>query len=168
MYKGPQPNIIYSGDTPAAAGLKRLCNRKKLTQYAIAVALKASPHKINLIFNNKSFPDYPHIVELIKRFGMTATDLFGEDVAQKLKENEEKYLESKKQPTSVGQTPEKYVSVTLACKKNPVVTNTEPPKPEPVPEPVQEPVQEPVKKTNGYARREVLTSKLAMLFSANN
>ena len=94
---------------------------------------------------------------------MTTTDLFGSELAQKLKENEEKYLASKAQP-SVGQTPEKYVSVTLACSKKPVVTEyMEPQKPEPKPEPVPEPV----KKNHGDARREGFVGKLAMLFSAN-
>lgn len=165
MRKGPQKYIIYDSDTPIAAALKRLCTRKKMSQFELAVALKASLKKVNKIINNKDFPDYNQMTILIKQFGLTTSELFGPELSLKLHDNAEKYLASRN-PTSVGQTPEKYVSVTLACQKKPVVTNTEPPKPEPKPEPVSEPVQEPVKKTTGDIRRAGLASRLAMLFTA--
>ena len=167
MNNGPKHNIIYESDTPVAKALKRICNRKHMTQFELAVALKAGPKKLNNMINHNAYPDYSQMAILIKQFGVTTTDLFGPELAQKLKENEEKYLASKAQP-SVGQTPEKYVSVTLACSKKPVVTEyMEPQKPEPKPEPVPEPVPETVKKNHGDARREGFVGKLAMLFSAN-
>ena len=167
MSKGPQKYIIYDSDTPVAAALKRICNRKNMSQFELAISLKSNLKKVYKMINNKAFPDYNEIVLLIKNFGVTASDLFGPELALKLHDNTEKKLASKTQP-SVGQTPEKYVSVTLACNKKPVVTKTEPPKPEPVPEQVSEPVSEPVKKKRCDARREGFTSKLAMLFSAKN
>lgn len=167
MNPGPKHNIIYESDTPIAKALKRICNRKHMTQLELAVAIKTNPKKLNNMINHNDYPDYNQMVILIKNFGVTASDLFGPELALKLHDNAEKYLASRNQP-SVGQTPEKYVSVTLACNKKPVVTNTEPPKPEPKPEPVQEPVQETVKKNNGDFRRAGLASRLAMLFSAKN
>lgn len=158
MNKGTIPSIIYESDTPIAKALKRIGNRKHMGRAELAVALKVGLKKVNNMINHNDYPEYEQMVILIKNFGVTATDLFGAELAQKLKENEEKYLASRNQP-SVGQTPEKYVSVTLACSKKPVVTNTEHPKPEPKPEPV--------KKNNGDVRREGFASKLAMLFSAN-
>lgn len=163
MNKGPLQSIIYESDTPIAKTLKRIGNRKHMTRAEIAVALKAGLKKVNDMINHNGYPEYNQMCILIKQFGVTTSDLFGPELAQKLKENEEKYLASRN-PPSVGQTPEKYVSVTLACNKKPVVTPTEPPKPEPVPEPVQETV----KKNTGDVRRAGLASRLAMLFSAKN
>lgn len=162
MNKGPIQSIIYESDTPIAKALKRICNRKHISRPELAVALKVGLKKVNNMINHNDYPEYEQMVILIKNFGVTASDLFGPELALKLHDNAEKYLASRNQP-SVGQTPEKYVSVTLACSKKPVVTNKEPPKPEPKPEPVPEPV----KKNNGDARREGFASKLAMLFSAN-
>lgn len=164
MNKGPIPSIIYESDTPIAKALKRICNRKHMSRAELAVALKAGLKKVNNMINHNDYPEYNQMCILIKQFGVTTSDLFGPELAQKLKENEEKYLASKN-PPSVGQTPEKYVSVTLACNKKPVVTHTEPPKPEPVPEPVPEQKTEPVKKNHGDYRRAGLASRLAMLFS---
>lgn len=165
MNKGPTQSIIYESDTPIAKTLKRIGNRKHMTRAEIAVALKVGLKKVNDMINHNGYPEYNQMCILIKQFGVTTSDLFGPELAQKLKENEEKYLASKN-PPSVGQTPEKYVSVTLACNKKPVVTNKEPPKPEPKTEPVPEPVSEPVKKNTGDVRRAGLASRLAMLFSA--
>ena len=161
MRKGPQKYIFYESDTPVAKALKRICTRKRLSQFELAVALKSSLKHVNKMINNKDYPDYNQMCILIKNFGVTASDLFGPEISLKLHDNAEKYLASR-QPTSVGQTPEKYVSVTLACNKKLVATSTEPPKPEPVPEPVQEPVNEP----SGDSRMKCFASKLAMLFSA--
>lgn len=168
MNPGPKHNIIYESDTPIAKALKRICNRKHMTQLELAVAIKANPKKLNNMINHSHYPEYNQMLILIKQFGVTTTDLFGPELAQKLKENEEKYLASKAQP-SVGQTPEKYVSVMLASNKKPVVTEyMEPQKQEtPKQEPKPEPVPEPMKKNNGDVRREGFASKLAMLFSAN-
>ena len=163
MNKGPLQSIIYESDTPIAKTLKRIGNRKHMTRAEIAVALKAGLKKVNDMINHNGYPEYNQMCILIKQFGVTTSDLFGPELAQTLKENEEKYLASRN-PPSVGQTPEKNVSVTLACNKKPVVTPTEPPKPEPVPEPVQETV----KKNTGDVRRAGLASRLAMLFSAKN
>ena len=164
MRNGPQHYIIYESDTPIAAALKRICNRKHMTQFELAVALKTSLKKVNRMINSKYYPEYNQMKILIKNFGVTVSDLFGPELALKLHYNDEKYLASKK-PTSVGQTPEKYVSVTLACNKKPVVTNTEPPKPEPVPEPVPEP---PKREKRSETQKKGLINKLTMLFSANN
>lgn len=158
MRKGPQHYIIYESDTPSAAALKRICNRKQMTQYELTVALKTNLKKVNRIINNKAFPEYEQMVILIKNFGATASDLFGPELALKLHDNAEKRLASRNQP-SVGQTPEKYVSVTLACNKKPE------PKPEPVPEPVPEP---PKREKRSETQKKGLISKLTMLFSANN
>lgn len=165
MNKGTLPSIIYESDTPIAKTLKRIGNRKHMSRAELAVALKVGLKKVNNMINHNDYPEYEQMVILIKNFGVTASDLFGPELALKLHDNAEKYLASRNQP-SVGQTPEKYVSVTLACQKKPVVTNTEPPKPESKTEPVSEPVSEPVKKNNGDVRREGFASKLAMLFSA--
>lgn len=162
MSKGPQHYIIYDSDTPIAAALKRICNRKTMSQFELAVALKSSLKKVNKMINSKDYPDYNQMRILIKNFGVTVSDLFGPELALKLHDNAEKYLASNK-PTSVGQTPEKYVSVTLACNKKPVVTNTEPPKPEP--EPVSEP---PKREKRSETQKKGLINKLTMLFSANN
>lgn len=160
MRKGPQHYIIYESDTPIAAALKRICNRKGMTQFELAVALKTSLKKVNRIINSKDYPEYNQVSILIKNFGVTVSDLFGPELALKLHDNAEKYLASRK-PNSVGQTPEKYVSVTLACNKKPV----EPPKPEPVPEPLPEP---PKREKRSETQKKGLISKLTMLFSANN
>lgn len=157
MSKGPQTDIIYDSDPPIAKALKRIGNRKHMSRAELAVSLKVGLKKVNNMINHNDYPEYEQMVIMIKNFGVTTSDLFGPELAQKLKENEDKYLASRNQP-SVGQTPEKYVSVTLACQKKPVVTNTEP---------VPEPVPEPVKKKRCDARREGFASKLAMLFSAN-
>lgn len=167
MSKGPQTDIIYESDPPIAKALKRISNRKYMSRAELAVALKVGLKKVNNMINHNDYPEYNQMCILIKQFGVTTSDLFGPELAQKLKENEEKYLASKN-PPSVGQTPEKYVSVTLACNKKTAVTNTEPQKPEPKPEPVSAPVSEPVKKNNGDYRREGFASRLAMLFSAKN
>lgn len=164
MRNGPQPQIIYDSDTPIAKTLKRIVNRKQMTQFELAVALKASLKKVNKMINNKQVPEYNQMLILIKNFGATASDLFGPELALKLHDNAEKRLASRNQ-TSVGQTPEKYVSVTLACSKKPVVTNTEPTKPEPVPEPVFEPRK---RERRSEVQKKGLISKLTMLFSANN
>ena len=164
MRKGPQHYIIYDSDTPTAAALKRICNRKQMTQFELAVALKTSLKKVNRMINGKYYPEYNQMRILIKNFGVTVSDLFGPELALKLHDNAEKYLASRK-PTSVGQTPEKYVSVTLACNKKPVVTPTEPPNPEPVPEPVPEP---PKREKRSETQKKGLINKLTMLFSANN
>ena len=165
MSKGPQTDIIYESDPPIAKALKRIGNRRKMSRAELAVALKVGLKKVNNMINHNDYPEYEQMVILIKNFGVTASDLFGPELALKLHDNEEKQLASKN-PPSVGQTPEKYVSVTLACNKKPVVTHTEPPKPDhPKPEPKPEPVPEPVKKNNGDVRREGFASKLAMLFS---
>ena len=159
MNKGTLQSIIYESDPPIAKALKRIGNSKNMSRAELAVALKVGLKKVNNMINHNDYPEYEQMVILIKNFGVTASDLFGPELALKLHDNAEKRLASRNQP-SVGQTPEKYVSVTLACQKKPVVTNTEPHKPEPKPEPV--------KKNNGDVRREGFASKLAMLFSANN
>ena len=147
MSKGPQPSTIYETDTPIAKALKRICNRKHMSKVELAVALKVGLKKVNNMMNHNDYPEYEQMVILIKNFGVTTTDLFGPELALKLHDNAEKYLASKK-PTSVGQTPEKYVDVTLACTKK------------------TEPVPEPVKKRRCDARKEGFVSKLAMLFNA--
>ncbi len=147
MSKGPQTDIIYESDPPIAKALKRIGNSKHMSRAELAVALKVGLKKVNNMINHNDYPDYEQMVILIKNFGVTASDLFGPELAQKLKENEEKYLASRNQP-SVGQTPEKYVDVTLACQKKP------------------EPVPEPVKKRRCDTRKEGFVSKLAMLFNA--
>ena len=162
MNKGTIPSIIYESDPPIAKALKRIGNSKHMSRAELAVALKVGIKKVNNMINHNDYPEYEQMVIMIKNFGVTTTDLFGPELALKLHDNAEKRLASMNQP-SVGQTPEKYVSVTLACQKKPLVTNTEPPRPEQK----QEPVPEPVKKNNGDARREGFASKLAMLFSAN-
>ena len=156
MRNGPQPQIIYESDTPIAKTLKRISNRKQMTQFELAVALKASLKKVNKMINNKQVPEYNQMLILIKNFGATASDLFGPELALKLHDNAEKRLASRNQ-ASVGQTPEKYVDVTLACQKKPVVTNTEP---EPVPEPRK-------RERRSEVQKKGLISKLTMLFSAN-
>lgn len=160
MRNGPQHYIIYESDTPIAAALKRICNRKHMTQFELAVALKTSLKKVNRMINSKYYPEYNQMQILIKNFGVTVSDLFGPELALKLHDNAEKYLASRN-PNSVGQTPEKYVAVTLACNKKPVVTHTEPPKPEPEPEP-------PKREKRSETQKKGLISKLTMLFSANN
>lgn len=151
MSKGPQPYTIHESDTPIVKALKRICNRKHMSQVQLAVELKVGLKKVNNMINHNDYPDYEQMVILIKEFGVTASDLFGPELSLKLHDNAEKYLASKK-PTSVGQTPEKYVDVTLACTKNP--------------EPVPEPVPEQVKKRRCDTRKEGFVSKLAMLFNA--
>lgn len=158
MRNGPQPQIIYESDNPIAKTLKRIVNRKQMTQFELAVALKASLKKVNKMINNKQVPEYNQMLILIKNFGATASDLFGPELALKLHDNAEKRLASRNQP-SVGQTPEKYVSVTLACNKKPE------PKPEPVPEPVFEPRK---RERRSEVQKKGLINKLTMLFSANN
>ena len=151
MSKGPQTDIIYESDPPIAKALKRIGNSKHMSRAELAVSLKVGLKKVNNMINHNDYPEYEQMVIMIKNFGVTTADLFGPELAQKLKENEEKYFASRNQP-SVGQTPEKYVDVTLACQKNP--------------EPVQEPVPEPVKKRRCDTRKEGFVSKLAMLFNA--
>ena len=150
MSKGPKHYIIYESDNNSAAFLKRICNRKHMTQFDVSMALKANPKKVSFMMNNKDFPDYKQMVVMIKQFGATVSDLFGPELAQKLNENTDKAMAYKNQP-KVGQTPEKYVDVTLACQKKPEVAKPEPPKKEPL----------------VNARKKSFISKLAMLFSAN-
>lgn len=149
MSKGPKNYIIYESDTHVAAFLKRICNRKRITQLDIAVALKVNPKKVSFMMNNKDYPDYKQMLVMIKNYGATVSDLFGPELAQKLKDNAEKSI-APRRPTSVGQTPEKYVDVTLACQKKPETAKVEPPKKEPL----------------LNARKKSLIGKLAMLFSA--
>lgn len=150
MSKGPKHYIIYESDNNIAAFLKRTCNRKHMTQVEVAVALQTSTNQVSRMMNNKEFPDYNQTVLMIKRFGATPADLFGQELAQKLKDNAEKSFAYRKQP-SVGQTPEKYVDVTLACQRKPEAAKPEPTKKEPL----------------VNAQKKSLLSKLAMLFSAN-
>ena len=84
----PQPD-----DTPFQAGLRRFCKRKGLTQKALAEKVGIYEVSIYPWFKGKYVPNMKTVPTLIE-LGMTASELFGPELALKLQFNTEQALAS--------------------------------------------------------------------------
>lgn len=87
-WMNPQP-----GDTPFQAGLRKFCKRKGLTQKALAE--KVGIHEVSIYpwFKGKWEPNMKSLPTLIE-IGMTASEIFGPELALKMQFNAEQALAS--------------------------------------------------------------------------
>ena len=84
----PQP-----GDTPFQAGLRKFCKRKGLTQKALAEKVGICEISIYPWFKGKWVPNMKFLPTLIE-IGMTASEIFGTELALKMQFNTEQALAS--------------------------------------------------------------------------
>lgn len=87
-WMNPQP-----GDTPFQAGLRRFCKRKGLTQKALAEKVGICEISIYPWFKGKWVPNMKFLPTLIE-LGMTASEIFGPELALKMQFNTEQALAS--------------------------------------------------------------------------
>lgn len=87
-WMNPQP-----GDTPFQAGLRKFCKRKGLTQKALAEKVGICEISIYPWFKGKWVPNMKFLPILID-IGMTASEIFGPELALKMQFNTEQALAS--------------------------------------------------------------------------
>lgn len=87
-WMNPQP-----GDTPFQAGLRKFCKRKGLTQKALAEKVGICEISIYPWFKGKWVPNMKFLPTLID-IGMTASEIFGPELALKMQFNTEQALAS--------------------------------------------------------------------------
>lgn len=87
-WKNPKP-----GDTPFQAGLRKFCKRKGLTQKALAEKVGICEISIYPWFKGKYVPNMKTLPTLIE-LGMTASEIFGPELALKMQFNTEQALAS--------------------------------------------------------------------------
>lgn len=87
-WMNPQP-----GDTPFQAGLRRFCKRKGLTQKDLAKKVGILEQSIYPWFKGKWVPNMKFLPTLIE-LGMTASEIFGPELALKMQFNTEQALAS--------------------------------------------------------------------------
>lgn len=81
------------GDTPFQAGLRKFCKRKGLTQKALAEKVGIQEASIWPWFKGKYVPNTKVLITLIE-LGMTASEIFGPELALKMQFNTEEALAS--------------------------------------------------------------------------
>ena len=86
--------IYQKTETPFQQGLKKFCKRKGLTQKALAE--KVGMHEVSIYpwFKGKYVPNMRTIPTLIE-LGMTASEIFGPELALKMQFNTEQALASR-------------------------------------------------------------------------
>ena len=87
-WMNPQP-----GDTPFQAGLRKFCKRTGLTQKALAEKVGICEISIYPWFKGKWVPNMKFLPTLIE-IGMTASEIFGPELALKMQFNTEQALAS--------------------------------------------------------------------------
>lgn len=87
-WMNPQP-----GDTPFQAGLRKFCKRKGLTQKALAKKVGIHEQSVYPWFKGKYVPNMDVLPTLIE-IGMTASEIFGPELALKMQFNTEQALAS--------------------------------------------------------------------------